>query len=112
MTNDYIAGTVGDRNRNIVVGKDNAQTDAQTVINAHFDSHGDSHGLRSYFVEGFDEGMGELSRLIREFTSRIALLEYRIAEMEKALEIRSRLFYGIIILLLIVVYKLFFGNVG
>jgi hypothetical protein len=109
MTN-YTAGTIGDRNRNVIVGNDNQQHDtrADNVINNHFDAH----GLRASFDEGFDEGMSELSRLIREFNSRIALLEYRITEMEKASELRARLFYGVIVLLLIVVYKLFFGHVG
>lgn len=107
---DSITGTLGGRNRNTAIGKDIAQHDtrAENVINNHFDGH----GLRASFEEGFDEGMGELSRLIREFNSRIALLEYRIAEMEKASEVRARLFYGVIVLLLIVLYKLFFGHVG
>ena len=122
MTQDYLAGTLGDRNRNVVVGKDNQQHDTHNVVNNNFDTH----SLRASFDEGFDEGMGELSKLIREFNSRLSLLEYRLAEMEKAADIRDessrhtrrlfygviRLFYGVIVLLLIVVYKLFFGNIG
>jgi len=108
MNQDYIAGTLGDRNRNVVVGKDNAQYDTRNVVNNNFDAH----VLRASFDEGFDEGMSELSKLIREFNSRIALLEYRLAEMEKSSEVRARLFYGVIVLLLIVVYKLFFGHMG
>ena len=108
MTQDYIVGTLGDRNRNVVVGKDNQQYDTRNVVNNNFDAH----VLRALFDEGFDEGMSELSKLIREFNSRIALLEYRLAEMEKSSEVRARLFYGVIVLLLIVVYKLFFGHMG
>ena len=108
MSQDYIAGTLGDRNRNVVVGKDNAQYDTRNVVNNNFDAH----SLRASFDEGFDEGMSELSKLIREFNSRIALLEYRLAEMEKSSEVHARLFYGVIVLLLIVVYKLFFGHIG
>jgi hypothetical protein len=97
----HIAGTVGDRNRNVIVGSDNQQHDthADTIVNNLFDAH----GLRASFDEGFDEGMSELSRLIREFNSRIALLEYRLGNMEKA----SYVFFA---LLAVILWKLFFGG--
>ena len=99
MTQDYIAGTLGDRNRNVVVGKDNQQYDTRNVINNTFDAH----SLRASFDEGLDEGMSELSKLIREFNSRIALLEYRLSNMEKA----SYVFFA---LLAVILWKLFFGG--
>lgn len=99
MTQDYIAGTLGDTNRNVVVGKDNQQHDTHNVVNNNFDAH----QLRASFDEGFDEGMGELSKLIREFNSRIALLEYRLGNMEK-------FSYVLFALLAVILWKLFFGG--
>lgn len=95
---DYIAGTVGNKNRNIVTGKDIRQEDHGN----HFDF---DFGRRS--SEEVDETMSEVSRMIREFYRQIALLEYRLAEQEQKFNIAAFL---IGIALAAIIWKLYFGG--
>lgn len=98
---DHIAGTVGERSGTVAVGSGIEQT--ETRAHNYFDF---GRVLRERFEEGgVEEGMGELSKLVREFYSEIALLKYRL----DALEQKFNLVIGFIaILLLAIVIRLFF----
>lgn len=101
---DYTAGTLGDNNRNVSVGRGNQQTDSR-ASNANYFNFG--HELKDSFDEGQEEGMNELSRLIREFSNKMVLLEYRINKMENAFQWTV----GIIVVGMgLIIWKLYFGG--
>jgi hypothetical protein len=108
VAEDYIAGTLGDRNRNTAIGKDIAQHDTRTdnIVNNNFNRR----DMRDSFEDGLAEGMGEITRIIREFTARIALLEYKISTMQEDSARRNKYHYVMFLLLAVILWKLFYGG--
>lgn len=94
VTQDYIAGTLGGKNRNTAIGKDIAQHDTRATN--YFDF---GRVLRDKFEVGTEEGMEELTRFVYEIYKNMALLEYRLRE----LELWVRIAIAIIIILLLII---------
>jgi hypothetical protein len=91
---DNIAGTLGNKNRNVAIGKDIAQHDNHATN--YFDF---GRVLRDKFEVGTEEGMEELTRFVYEIYKNMALLEYRLRE----LELWVRITIAIIVILLIII---------
>ena len=112
---DHITGQVGDKSRTVSIGKGNRQEETRASNATYFNLGHDL--LRATFEEGLDEGMAELQRLVREFNSRIALLEYRLLQLEQSSMMRQRMIIFITlsvaliaILVILVLWKLYFGH--
>jgi hypothetical protein len=98
---DHIAGTAGERSRTVAIGSGIEQR--ETRAQNYFDF---GKMLRERFEEGgVEEGMGELSKLLREFHGEIKLLKYRLGTLEQ----KFNVFIGVVILLLLaIVIRVFF----
>ena len=104
---DIVDGTIGREADHVVVGKENKQEENHASTANYFTIGHET--LRASFEEGFDEGMGELQRIIREISGRILLVEYRLLSMERLV---ARLLIGVIVVGAIILYKLYFGEIG
>jgi hypothetical protein len=103
MTNDYIAGTVGDKNRRVAVGKDIAQS--ETTATNYFDF---GRVIRDKFEAGTEQGVEELTRFVYEIYKNMALLEYRLRGLELWVRVGIVIIVGVV---LFIAYGVYNGHV-
>lgn len=96
-------------NQGAVTGIDARQARLERHIGNYFDLN--FGVIREALGDMPDEVMHELTRFVYELSTKIALMELRMAKLERDSNIRLAIFLLVLVLVVLMFWKLFFGHV-
>ncbi len=108
--NDAIVGDVGDRNRNIAIGKQIRQRNQEAGNQVYNQFHFDQERVRKRnswppFAVELDEEMIDLVKVVEKILGEIALVKYRLRNLEAITIVGIALYIVVLILLVMIAFQ-------